>query len=128
MRQRYHLALPSRADFQVIVQRTSACGLYSTIQGALQKGAFHHQLSNLGMTFVYSSIVDLCRMAASLGKPCGHIFNRGSRPIPICVGCTPYCFDTSAIAISSRIASRATVRLKSGECSFGSSLSKVDPL
>jgi hypothetical protein len=33
--------------------------------------------------------------------------------VPIWVGCTPYSFDNSAIVISSRIASSATLALKS---------------
>ena len=38
--------------------------------------------------------------------------------VPICVGCTPYFFDNSASVISSRIASSATLALKSGEWFF----------
>jgi len=38
--------------------------------------------------------------------------------VPIWVGCTPYFFDNSAIAISSRIASSATLALNSGEWFF----------
>ncbi|HHI70325.1 MAG TPA: hypothetical protein ENJ91_04935 [Rhodobacteraceae bacterium] len=38
--------------------------------------------------------------------------------VPICVGCTPYFFDNSAIVISSRMASSATRALNSGEWFF----------
>ena len=38
--------------------------------------------------------------------------------VPICMGCTLYFFDNSAIIISSRIASSATLALKLGEWFF----------
>jgi len=49
------------------------------------QGCLHpekHQLTNLGMKFVYRGVIGLRWTTASLGKSRSHIPNRGSLPSP----------------------------------------------
>ena len=43
-------------------------------------GGLPHQLTNLGMKFVYRGVIDLRWITASFRKPRSHIFNRGTLP------------------------------------------------
>jgi hypothetical protein len=52
------------------------------IAGAFQKIAYHHQLADFGMKFVYRRVIALCRITNTFGKTCGHILNRGTLPSP----------------------------------------------
>ena len=53
-----------------------------------------------------------------LENPAATFLTAARFQVPICVGCTLYFFDNSVIVISSRIASSATLALKSGEWFF----------
>ena len=77
-----------------------------------------HQLTNLGMKFVYRRIIGLRWITASFGKPRSHILNRSSLPSSNLRRMHAVLFDNSAIVISSQIASSATLALKSGEWFF----------
>jgi hypothetical protein len=83
------------------------------------------------MKFIYRSVIGLRWITASFRKPRSHILNRGTFPSPNLRGMHAVLFDNSAIVISSRIASSATLALKSGEWFFRfvilDQLSQVDP-
>ena len=70
------------------------------------------------MKFVYRGVIGLPWITASFRKPRSHILNRGTLPSPNLRRMNAVFFDNSAIVISSRIASSATLALKSGEWFF----------
>jgi hypothetical protein len=85
------------------------------IPGAFQNTALHHQLANLGIKFVYRGVIGLCWINASFRNPRSHILNPGTLPSPNLGRMWAVFFDNSAIVISSRIASSATLALRLSE-------------
>jgi len=50
------------------------------VPAQFEKIALHHQLTNLGMKFVYRGVIGLRWITASIRKPRSHILNRGTLP------------------------------------------------